>query len=101
MTSKQLKAIRAHMGLTQAAFAARIGMAGNSVARMERGEMIITPPMALLIGYVAREAGVDFTDRPTGSRPAPAKRAQRSKARNTVRQSRRRQGSEALPARGR
>jgi hypothetical protein len=50
------------MGLTQAQMGERIGMTGNSVARMERGGkggMIITPPMALLISFVAREAGVE------------------------------------------
>ena len=47
------------MGLTQAEMAERIGMTRNSVARMERGEMIVTPPMALLISFVAREAGVE------------------------------------------
>ena len=47
------------MGLTQAEFADRLKMARNSVVRMERGQMIITPPMKLLITYVAREAGVE------------------------------------------
>jgi transcriptional regulator with XRE-family HTH domain len=54
------------MGLTQAEFAARIRMAENSVARMERNEMIVTPPMELLISYIAREAGVEgFGERPS------------------------------------
>jgi transcriptional regulator with XRE-family HTH domain len=59
VTRKQLKAIRAQMFLTQAEFAAKLRMARNSVARMETGGMIITEPMALLISYVAKEAGVD------------------------------------------
>ena len=59
MTGKQLRAIRLRIGLTQAEFGERIRMAGNSVTRMENGRMIITPAMALLIGYVAREAGVE------------------------------------------
>ncbi|MDP2601898.1 MAG: helix-turn-helix transcriptional regulator [Deltaproteobacteria bacterium] len=59
MTGKQLRAIRDQMKVTQVEFAAKIGMAGGSVARMERGVMIITPSMALLISYVAKEAGVD------------------------------------------
>ena len=59
MTGKQLRAIRNRMALTQVQFAAKIGMTGGSVARMERGEMIITRSMAVLIGYVVREAGIE------------------------------------------
>ena len=56
MTGKQLRHIRTEMGLSQAGMAARLKMAPNSIARMERGEMIVTPPMELLINYVAKEA---------------------------------------------
>jgi len=59
MTRKQLKIIRERMRLTQAELGEKVKMARNSVARMESGRMIITPPMALLISFVAREAGVD------------------------------------------
>jgi transcriptional regulator with XRE-family HTH domain len=59
MTAKQLRAIRDRMGLTQAGLAVRLGMTASSVARMEQGVMIVTRSMELLIGYVAREAGVD------------------------------------------
>jgi transcriptional regulator with XRE-family HTH domain len=56
------------MDLTQAEFAAKLRVTRNSVARMERGEMIVTPPMELLISFVAREAGVDVaSDSGTGS----------------------------------
>jgi DNA-binding XRE family transcriptional regulator len=54
VTGKQLKTIREKMKLKQYEFAELIKMTRNSVARMERGEMIVTPPMALLISYVAR-----------------------------------------------
>jgi len=47
------------MGLTQAELAEKLKIARNSVARMESGRMIITPPMALLISFVAREAEVE------------------------------------------
>jgi transcriptional regulator with XRE-family HTH domain len=47
------------MGLTQAELAEKLKIARNSVARMESGRMIITPPMALLISFVAQEAGVE------------------------------------------
>jgi len=63
------------MGLTQAELAERLKIAGNSVARMERGEMIVTPPMALLISFVAREAGVDAAHPARGRKRAHGKRA--------------------------
>jgi transcriptional regulator with XRE-family HTH domain len=75
MTGKQLRAIRKAMGLTQAAFGERIKMAGNSVTRMENGRMIITPAMALLISFVARESGVDAANPRRGGKPAQGKRA--------------------------
>src|SRR5262245_47607109 len=59
MTRKELREIRGRMGLTQAELAERIRVARNSVARMENGRQAITPPMELLIQYVAREAGID------------------------------------------
>ncbi len=76
------------MGITQIEFAAKIGMSGGSIARMERGEMIVTPPMALLIGYVAREAGVDLAVDSRRSRRAVApKKASRAIAGHTARKS--------------
>jgi DNA-binding XRE family transcriptional regulator len=55
VTPKELKAIRDQMGLTQAELAERLKIARNTVARMERSLQAITPSMALLIGYVARD----------------------------------------------
>jgi transcriptional regulator with XRE-family HTH domain len=75
MTRKQLKIIRERMRLTQAELGEKVKMARNSVARMESGRMIITPPMALLISFVAREAGVDASHPPRGRKPAEGKRA--------------------------
>jgi len=63
------------MGLTQAELAERLKIAGNSVARMERSEMIVTPPMALLISFVARVAGVDAAHPARGRKRAQGKRA--------------------------
>lgn len=39
MTAKQIKALRTALGLTQVAFADRIGVAWNTVARWERDEV--------------------------------------------------------------
>lgn len=62
MTGKQLRVLRNRLGLTQVDFGARIKVTGNSIARMERGEVVITEPMALLITYVAREGRVGKVD---------------------------------------
>ena len=83
--------MRARLGLTQAQFAEQVRMTRNSVARMERGEMIVTPPMELLISFVAREAGVEIANRRSSRRATPAKKsANRGKARNSIRKSGRR-----------
>ena len=63
------------MGLTQAELAERLKIARNTVARMERELQTITPPMALLISFVAREAGVDAANPRRGGKAAQGKRA--------------------------
>jgi transcriptional regulator with XRE-family HTH domain len=93
VNGKQLRTIRDALGLTQAGFAERLRITRNSVARMERGEMIVTPPMELLISYVAREAGVDSAHGQTSRGAAAGKKAHRGKARDSVRASGRRQRS--------
>jgi len=45
----QLRGLRARAGLTQAALAAKLGVAPNTVARWERNERTITEPMTRLI----------------------------------------------------
>jgi DNA-binding XRE family transcriptional regulator len=82
MTGKQLKVVRNSMNLTQAELAGVLRVARNSVVRMENGQMIVTPPMGLLIQYVAREAGVEVTGSSRGSRTTRVKeRAHGAKAR--------------------
>jgi len=80
MNKKELKAIRERMGLKQTEFAARLRINQGSVSRMESGEMIITPPMELLIELVAKEAGVEVTHAQAGSRAATPKAADRAGA---------------------
>jgi transcriptional regulator with XRE-family HTH domain len=58
VTGKELKAIRTALKLTQAEFSERLKVSRNTVNRMEFGGQAITPSMALLIEYVAREAGL-------------------------------------------
>ncbi|HRI39818.1 MAG TPA: helix-turn-helix domain-containing protein [Nitrospira sp.] len=54
MTGPQLRSIRRRLGLTQVAMANHIGVAPNSVARWERGEMEITEPVARLVTLLRR-----------------------------------------------
>jgi len=85
MTSKELRTIREAMGLTQAAFAERLRVSRNTVARIEVGLQVITPSMALLIGYVAREAGVDATHPERSRRKVKGKRKDAGKVQHSVR----------------
>ena len=45
----ELRRLRTRAGLTQAALAAKLGVAPNTVARWERNERAITEPMTRLI----------------------------------------------------
>ena len=49
MEGSELAALRKQLGLTQAQLAERIGIAPNSLARLERGERRISEPMARLV----------------------------------------------------
>ena len=55
MTGKELKSIRKSLGLTQADFAALVGVAPNSIARQERREMWIREPLARLVRLMAKQ----------------------------------------------
>lgn len=55
VTGRELRAIRQKLKLTQAALAQTIGVASNTVARWERGEMTISEPVARLIEKIAEE----------------------------------------------
>lgn len=56
MTGKMLRRIRQCLGLTQQAFAQRIGVTSNSVARWERDEMRISEPVARLVILLSEAA---------------------------------------------
>jgi transcriptional regulator with XRE-family HTH domain len=56
MDGPELKRIRKRLKLTQAQFAEQIGIAPNSLARLENGERAITEPTARLIRLLARPA---------------------------------------------
>ena len=55
MTGLALKRIRKRLGLTQQAFAHKIGVTSNTVARWERDEVGISEPMARLIQRLKAE----------------------------------------------
>jgi transcriptional regulator with XRE-family HTH domain len=90
MTGNHLRAIRDRMKLTQAELAVRLKITPSSVARMEQGVMIVTPPMELLISFVAREAGVDLAHGQTSRRAATDKAPHGGKARDSSRKGGRR-----------
>jgi transcriptional regulator with XRE-family HTH domain len=55
VTGEELRRIRKQLGLTQRAFADLVGVAPNSIARQERGEIGIREPLARLIRILAEQ----------------------------------------------
>ena len=55
MTGPELRKYRAHMKLTLQGMADLIGLHWNSIARMERGEMTISEPVARLVRILAQK----------------------------------------------
>ena len=49
MTGAQLRRRRSQLGLTQVQLADRLGVTSNTVARWERGELLMRKPMVKLI----------------------------------------------------
>lgn len=56
VTRAELKRIRSALGLTQAAFAAELGVYRETVARWETGSRRIAEPVARLARRLVREA---------------------------------------------
>jgi predicted transcriptional regulator len=54
MTGQQMRKIRKDLGLTQQELAVLVGVATNSIARQERGEMGIRESLARLIRLTAQ-----------------------------------------------
>lgn len=48
MTGPQLRRVRKALSLSQAALAERLGIHSNTLARYERGELVIAEPVARL-----------------------------------------------------
>jgi transcriptional regulator with XRE-family HTH domain len=55
MIGRELKAIREQLGWSQARLAEAVGVAPNSIARQERGELGIKESLARLIRLVAEQ----------------------------------------------
>jgi DNA-binding transcriptional regulator YiaG len=55
MTPTALRQLRRRLGLSQAKFAALVGVASNTVARWERGELGMKPTTARLIQLVTAQ----------------------------------------------
>lgn len=54
MTGAELKRCRERLKLTQVAMAKEIGIHPNSLARMERGNMTISEPVAKLVQLIVK-----------------------------------------------
>jgi len=54
MDGTELRRIRKRLGLTQAELAAKVGVARNSIARQERGELGIKESLARLLELLAK-----------------------------------------------
>ncbi len=55
VTAKELRRLRRRLGLSQARLAAQVGVAANTVARWERGEMRMQPAMDRLVRLVVAQ----------------------------------------------
>ena len=56
MTPEEFRATRKYIGLTQTELAERMGVSLRAVLHWERGTRTISNAMAILLGYVEREA---------------------------------------------
>ena len=89
MTGPELKHIREKLGWSQARLAEAVGVAPNSIARQERGELGIKESLARLIRLVAEQnEGTRAAHSRAGGRTAPDTPEKRKTARNLRRKSR-------------
>ena len=55
MTGKQLRDARRYLNMTQAELADELGMAGNTIARMEREELAIPRTVELAVKFLTSQ----------------------------------------------
>lgn len=58
MTAQQIQRLRHRTRLSQAKFAAIVGVAANTVARWERGEMQMSPALDKLVRLTVSQAAI-------------------------------------------
>ena len=75
MNAETLRRLRGRLRLSQAVLARLLGVAPNTVARMERGELPIREPIARLLLFVARD--IDQTGGKYAEHLATTRRKQR------------------------
>jgi transcriptional regulator with XRE-family HTH domain len=54
VTGDELRGLRKRLGLTQVELAKKVGVASNTVARWERGELGISEPVSRLLALLAK-----------------------------------------------
>jgi transcriptional regulator with XRE-family HTH domain len=54
VTGDELRDLRKRLGLTQVELAEKVGVASNTVARWERGELGISEPVSRLVKLLAK-----------------------------------------------
>lgn len=69
MLARQLREFRQRLGITQVAFAEAIGVAPNTVARWERGELNMRASTAKLIEMMMRNADLRKPEIPPAIAP--------------------------------
>jgi transcriptional regulator with XRE-family HTH domain len=88
MRAKELRAIRAKLGLTQRELAEKVGIAPNNLAKQERGELGIRESQARLIRFIA-EQHETFDSQPSrraaALKPPKGSRARHSKGKSRAR----------------
>jgi transcriptional regulator with XRE-family HTH domain len=97
MTGRELKHIRERLGWSQARLAEAVGVAPNSIARQERGELGIKESLARLIRLVAEQnEDSRAAHSQAGGRTAPDPPEKRKTARNSRRKNRKGKGSSSV-----
>src|SRR5919108_3291050 len=88
MRAKELREIRAQLGLTQRELAETVGIATNNLAKQERGELGISEPLARLIRIIAGQHETSDSQpsrRATAHESAKGSRARHSQGKGRAR----------------
>jgi transcriptional regulator with XRE-family HTH domain len=85
MKGRELRAIRKRLGWSQAQLAEAVGVASNSIARQERGEIGIRESLSRLVRLIAEQRARNETaaDTRSGRRNSSLEPTKDSKSRNS------------------